>query len=199
MKYENLMILFFLPLVFLGLFLLWFLHRWVCTNSSMDLPVHLLKTIRLQSSLDIFTEMWLVFLGFIFHQGLKNYCKQCQTVILNLHNNRHKKKARYKVIRSWHLPSYRQQYGHQRCIYGEHQHQAPSCPCWNQQTFYHCEEYPDPHQVLPETQHHINQLHNNYRKSPLKGEGGKSKIQLDPIERINYRNRSGIIILEMLN
>lgn len=92
MKYENLMILFFLPLVFLGLFLLWFLHRWVCTNSSMDLPVHLLKTIRLQSSLDIFTEMWLVFLGFIFHQGLKNYCKQCQTVILNLHNNRHKKK-----------------------------------------------------------------------------------------------------------
>ncbi|KAF7825920.1 60S ribosomal protein L5 [Senna tora] len=58
-------------------------------------------------------------------------------------------------MRSMNMPSYRQQHGHQRYICGEHQHQGPSSPYQNQQTFYHCEEYQDLHPMLPGTENTI--------------------------------------------
>ena len=58
------------------------------------------------------------------------------------------------------IPSYKKQHVHQRHICGEYQHQAPSYPYQIQQTFCHCEEYPNPH-----PKHPVN--HYNYSICPL--------------------------------
>ena len=60
------------PLVLFRWLLLNLLLNWVCTDGSMNLLVHLLNVIWLNSLLNIFTEVRLVLLWLIFYQSLES-------------------------------------------------------------------------------------------------------------------------------
>ena len=60
------------PLVLFRRLLLNLLLNWVCTDGSMNLLVHLLNVIWLNSLLNIFTEVRLVLLWLIFYQSLES-------------------------------------------------------------------------------------------------------------------------------
>jgi len=64
-------------------------------------------------------------------------------------------------IKSFLVPSYRQQHVHQKHISDEPLHQAPSSPYQTQQTSCHCEEYPTPHPELPVNNHRLFNLINH--------------------------------------
>lgn len=142
-----------LPLLYRGLRPFRLLDCRVGPDGCMHFLVNLVNVIRFNSLLNIVTEMSLMLFWFILHQSLQNRWARIWENKINVCWLVKQKGKHGMTI--WFLPSYMQQHGHHRYTCDGPQHRAACCLWKNQQTSYHCVEYPNHHPKLPVINYNI--------------------------------------------